>query len=268
MTKTVKNILGLILSLAALSLGYAAIRYVSYYSQSIQPASFRSFSVTGEAKITALPDIAKFNFQVTNEGGKNLASLQSSNTTATNKVLNYLKSQGIQDKDIKTLSYNVSPRYQTSDCRITSSSTNLTSSVVTSQTCPPPVIVGYTITQTVNVKIRDFTKIGNIMSGIVQKGANQVSSLTFTIDDPTTVKNEARAEAIKKAEAQAQSVAKAAGFKIGRLLSVRDNSPYPIHNNSLMYGVSEITTKTAVVPSIQPGSQEINSSVTMQYEIR
>jgi len=268
MTKTVKNILGLILALATLALSYAAIRYVGYYSQSIQPASFRSFSVTGEAKITALPDVAKFNFQIINEGGKDLTSLQSANTTATNKVLNYLKSQGIQDKDIKTLSYNVSPRYQTSNCQITNSSVGAISSVVTNRTCPPPVIVGYTIIQTVNVKIRDFTKIGAIMSGLIKNGANQVSSLTFTIDDPTAVKNEARAEAIKKAEAQAQSVAEAAGFKIGRLLSVRDNSPYPIHNNSLMYDTAEITAKTAVVPSIQPGSQEVNSSVTMQYEIR
>jgi len=263
MNQNVKNALGIVITLAVLAISYSAISYVNSYGKSIQPSSFRSFSVTGDGKTTAIPDVAEFAFTVITQGGKDVSSLQADNTGKINKAIEFVKSKGIETKDIKTQYYNIEPRYQTYQCQ-----TVPVYGASTIQPCPPSLIVGYTITQSVDVKIRDFTKIGDIMSGVVSSGANQVGSLSFTIDDPTKVENEARAQAISKAKDKAQSVAQAGGFKIGRLLNIQEGyNPYPAYND-LSYGLGGgVKMESAPAPSIQPGSQEVNVTVTMQYEI-
>lgn len=252
----IKNYLGIAIVLAIFLFAVGYLSYVNTYSKSIQPSSFRSFSVTGEGKVTAIPDIAQFTFSVITQGGKDIAALQKENTDKTNKAITFLKAQNIDAKDIKTTSYNLEPRYQYYDCD------RIMGSV---EPCPPPEIVGYTITQTVSVKIRDFTKIGTIFSGVVDNGANSVSSLSFTIDDPTAVENQARDEAIAQARGKAELVAKAGGFRVGRLISIEEGYQ-PFYG----YGLGGGTKAESVVPApiIEPGSQEVTINVTLRYEIQ
>lgn len=276
MEKNLKNLLTIALSLGVLALGYAALNYVNFYGKMIQPSSFRSFTVTGEGKITAIPDVAQFNFQVITEGGKDVTGLQAKNIAAVNKVIAFVKAQGVAEKDIKTQYYNINPRYETYDCRPTPILYNTsetppavgTAASTGAQVCPPPAISGYAINQSVNVKIRDFAKIGDIMGGVVTNGANQVDSLSFTIDDQTAVQNQARNEAIVKAQDKAKSMAKAGGFHLGRLLSIQEGSTSPIYNAYGNAGIEMLSAKdAAAAPVIQPGSQEVNLTVTLQYEI-
>lgn len=275
MNQNLKNILGGVGALAILAFGYAILSYVNSYSKVIEPSSFRSFSVTGEGKATSIPDIAEFSFQIITEGGADIAALQKKNTEAMNKAIDFVKEQGVENKDIKTQYYNLEPRYQTSACRVISTpfapdapSFASGASASVTQTCPPPSIVGYTITQSVNVKVRDFKKIGDIMGGVVKNGANQVGSLSFTIDDPTKVQDEARTEAITKAKVKAKAIAKAGDFKMGRLLNIQEGSQYPVYSSSLrMEAKVSDAVGAAPAPTIQPGSQEVNITVTLQYEI-
>lgn len=236
--------------------GFSALSYVDSYEKSIQPSSFRSFSVTGEGKVVAVPDIATFDFQVINEGDTNLNALQKANTETANKVIAFVKSNGVADKDIKTESYYVTPRYET--CSYAYSSSRI---------CPPAKIVGYTISQSVSVKMRDFTKVGDIVGGVVTNGANQVGSLSFTIDDQTAFQTKARAEAMTKAKAKAEEMARAGGFKLGRLLGIQEGGTYyPIYRS---FDAKEAMPSAAgMAPSIEAGSQDVTVSVTMQYEIQ
>lgn len=261
MDQKIKNGLWIAIAVAILAVGYSAISYVSSYGKSIQPSSFRSFSVTGDGKATAIPDVAEFAFTVITEGGENVSSLQADNTGKVNKAIEFVKSKGIEDKDIKTQYYNIEPRYQTYECRIVPV-------YETVQPCPPASIVGYTITQSVDVKIRDFTKIGDTMAGVVSSGANKVGSLSFTIDDLTKVQNEARSQAISKAKDKAQGIAQAGGFQIGRLLNIQEGyNRYSQYDYLSSVGMGAAKSEAASTPVIQPGSQEINVTVTMQYEI-
>lgn len=262
MNNKLKNILGIALVAAVFVFAFGYLDYVASYSRSTQPSSYRSFSVSGEGKVTAIPDIAQFTFSVVTQGGKDIAALQKENTDKTNSAIDFLKAQGIEAKDIKTTKYNMEPRYQYYSCK------NPESSVAP---CPPAEIVGYTITQTVLVKIRDFTKIGTIISGVVENGANSVSSLSFTIDDRTALENQAKEKAITQAREKAQLVAKAGGFIVGRLLSVDEGyTPY------YAYGLGSEETKKmsaldsveAAPPTIEAGSQEITVDVTLRYEIK
>ena len=269
MNENIKNILGGAMEIVVLAMGYSAVSYVSSYGKSIQPSSFRSFSVTGDGKATAITDIAEFSFTVITQGGKeDIASLQAKNTEAMNKAIAFIKSAGVEDKDIKTQYYNIDPRYQTYNCN-PRPILYLSDETETAQPCPPASIVGYTITQSVEVKIRDFKKIGDIMGGVVANGANQIGALSFTIDDPSKVQDQARAKAIAKAKAKAEAIARAGGFGIGRLLNVQEGgyNPY-LRYGSLSADFGGAALKAAPAPTIEPGSQEINVSVTLQYEIQ
>lgn len=256
MDERIKNTLGGVMIIVAVVATYAAASYVASYSKSVDPSSFRNFSVSGEGKSIGVPDIARFTFSVITEGGKDIGKLQQENTEKVNAINAFAKEQGIGDKDIRTQNYNIDPRYQYFSCPQNGGA------------CPPAEIVGYTINQSVQVKIRDFTKIGSLLSGMVQKGANSVSQLTFTIDDPTMVQNEARAEAIVKARQKAEGLAAAGGFRLGKLLSIEESSsvpqiPYPMYERAMGVGGGG-----GVAPSIEPGSQEVSVSVTLRYEIK
>lgn len=241
-----------------LAVSYAAVSYVRTYSQSIEPSSFRSFTVSADAKVVAVPDVAAFTASVITEGGLDLGALQEANVEKTNKVIAYVKDNGVDEKDVKTEGYSVEPRYQYYGCE--------------TGACPPPRIVGYTVRQTVSVKVRDFEKAGEILGGVVTNGANSVSSLNFTIDDPTEVQAEARAEAIAKAKAKAKLIAREAGFSVGRLLSIDEGgwspAPQPYYSTMEAYGRGGAADSAKVMASIEPGSQDVRVTVTLRYEIR
>ncbi len=230
----------------------AVFWYVSAYSRSVVPE--RIFTVSGEGKVVAAPDIAQLSIGVLTEGGKNLAELQKQNTEKINRIISYLKEQGIDQKDIKTEYYNISPRYQYFSCPPVPLGFEF-------RPCPPSGIIGYSISQSVSVKIRDLDKTGGIISGVVEQGANTVSGPNFTIDDPVALQNKAREEAIKQAREKAKSIAKAGGFRIGKLISIQEGFSGP----PIIYGLE---AKGGAGPSIEPGSQDILVAVTLIYEIK
>jgi len=229
--------------------------FVSSYSRAAEPASFRSFQVSGEGRITTIPDIAQFSFGVITQGGIDLGITQEENTKEVNAAIAFLKNQGIEKKDIATKTYQVNPRYQYYSC----SGEN--------GPCPPPEIVGYTVKQTLQVKVRDFNVIGALLAGVVENGANSVSQLSFIIDDPTAVQNEARKEAIEKAKAKAQALAEAGGFKVGRLLSIQEGTASPPRYDFVSLEAAREGAPTPA-PGIEPGSQDVEITVTLTYEIK
>ncbi len=263
MSDTIKNALGITAVLGVLMLGYAAITYSGAYSSSIEPGSYRSFSASGDGKVVVVPDVAEINFSVLTDGGKDIAALQKQNTDKVNKAIDYVKSKGIDAKDIKTESYSLNPRYQSYSCNPLPYGTGVP--VV----CPPSEIVGYSISQSVSVKIRKFEAIGDVLTGVVSAGANNVSGPSFVVDDPTKARNDARAEAIKKAQASAEEIARAGGFRIGRLLGIDDGySPGPYYDKFASGRGGAMESIAAPAPAIEPGSQDVTVSVTLRYEIR
>ena len=259
MDTKIKNYLGISMIVAMVILAISTLVFANIYSKSIEPDSYRSFSVSGEGKITAIPDVAQFTFSIITEGGKDIASLQQENTQKANRAIALLKNSGVEDKDIKTAGYNLQPRYQYFSCPVSKNST--------AKPCPPPEIVGYSISQTVSVKIRNFEKAGEILSGIVQSGVNSVSELSFTIDDETEIENQARQEAIANAINKAESIAQSGNFNLGKILSINENSSPIFYRAAKSFGMSA-SEDAMISPDIEPGSQEVIIGVTISYEIR
>ena len=260
MNERIKNYLNLAIIIGVIFVGVAAVSSSFAYRASIKPDSYRSFSVNAEGKVVAVPDIAFFTFGVLTEGGADIAKLQQENTEKINKAIAFLKALKINEKDIKTENYNLNPRYEYSNCGVVSNQPT---------PCPPPKIVGYTINQTVSVKIRDFAVIGKALSGVVENDANDVSGLSFQIDDPFKVQNEARAQAIERAKQKARSIARAGGFRVGRLLGIDEGFSGPVYamryESALM---ADGKSGGAPAPTIEPGSQEVVVNVTLRYEIK
>ena len=115
MNTKIRDYLGIALIIAALALGYAAVSYTRTYSNAVG-LSARSFTVEGSGKVAVVPDIAQFTFGVRTEGGENLSSLQNENATRINRVIDFLKNNGIDEEDIKTQRLNITPRYQRFNC--------------------------------------------------------------------------------------------------------------------------------------------------------
>jgi len=241
-----------------LAFAIAALWYASAYSESIQPGSFRSFSVTGEGKVVAVPDVARFTFGVISETtGADIVKLQAENTEKMNRIIAILKTASIDSKDIKTEQYRLSPRYQYCgpDARF----------------CPPPQIVGYSIEQQLSVKVRKFDQLGGILSQVVTAGATNVSQVEFTIDDPIKLENEARVKAIAEARTKAKAVARAGGFRIGKLLSVDEAGPvHPFLAERSAFGLggaADAVFSMPPQPALEPGSTDIVVNVILRYEI-
>ena len=261
MNNRLKDLLGVAAIAGVVFLAYATLVYVSAYSKSVGPGAYRTFSVSAEGEAVAIPDIAQFSFSVITQGGTNIASLQTQNAEKVNSAVAFLKKQGVEDKDIKTQQFSLEPRYQSFSCP-----RPLGGEAVP---CPPSEIVGYTIHQTVQVKVRDFAKVGAVVSGVVEQGANSVSQLFFTIDDLEGVQQEARGQAIQKAQEKARSMARAGDFRLGRLISLQEGGYpyYPVYERADL-GMGGAVSAPAPVPTIEPGSQEVKVSVTLTYEIR
>lgn len=256
MSTVIKNLLGLTIAVVLVFGVIAVWRYTSAYARSSEPSSFRSFTVQGEAKVVAKPDVATFSFGIITQGGTNVGALQKENSKKAEQAVVFVKSKGVADKDIETSQYSVRPEYQHFNCE--------------NNVCPPPKIVGYRVEQQVAVKVRKFDTISELLGGVVERGANNVSQLQFVIDDPEALRTQARVEAIKRARAKAEILADAADVDVGRLLAIDDGfvpPPMPVEPYARTMMMAQEKAADAALPPIEPGSTEVRATVTLRYEI-
>jgi len=218
-----------------------------------------TITVNGTGKITAIPDVATFSFSVT-QTAATVAAAQTAATAQTNKAIDALTSAGVASVDIKTLSYNINPHYDfQGGCNGSSGICTPSKSVLT----------GYDVSQTMQVKVRDLSKAGSLFTTIGSLGVQNVDSLQFSIDNPETVTNQARALAISNAQIQAQNLAKELGVKLVSVVGFTDNSasptPYPV-----MYAMSASDRGSTAVasPEVSGGQQQVTENVSVTYEIR
>jgi len=237
---------------------FAALGYVYQYGRSVKQAyPARSFTVDGDAKMTLIPDIATFSVGVVSEGAK-VPEVQKMNTEKMNAVQAFLKDLGVDKKDLQTTRYSLNPRYDYSACNGEGK-------------CPAPKISGYTVTQELTIKARNADKLGDMLSGVTDKGANTVSSVTFSVDDDQEARNAARTEAIVEARKKAKDMAKSGGFSVGRLVSISEDQggydqPMYANRGGTTMDVSR-SSAAEMSPSIEPGTQNSTVRVTLTFEI-
>ncbi len=249
MSEGKRFVLGAGVVVAVIIIAFSVWGYSRSYARSI--VSPRTFVVTGEGKIAAIPDIATISFGVRTEGGKDLQKLQTDNTDRANRAIEFIKSKGVAATDIKTDLYQISPRYNYNPCPQVGS------------VCPPQEIIGYTVYQSVSVKVRALATVGDLYGGVISAGANEATPPLFDIDNKDALEASARALAIAQARDKAAAMARAGNFSLGRLVSITEGYP-PFPTDSRPVGAESLAPAT---PQIMSGSQNIQSTVSLTYEI-
>lgn len=241
-----KYIFGILAFFLCLFLYTKFLGPIPFAINSTQTTNSTVFQVSGDGKATAVPNTATISFGVTKQASS-VANAQDQTNATIQKILDSLKKVGIQTKDIKTTDYNVNPNYTNSQ-----------------------TINGYTVTQTVEVKITSLDKVNQAIDAVTTSGANIVGQVSFGFDDATMQKlqDEARQDAVNKAKVQAQSLAKASGIHLGNIINVTENqagTPQPI-----LFKAADQAAGTAVTtaPSqVTPGESSVTITVTLSYQI-
>lgn len=211
------------------------------------------FSVSGTGIVYAKADIANIDLGFKTGTKKTAAEATVESSEKMNNIISVIKDLGVDEKDIKTNNYSLNPVYNYTNAK-------------------GQELIGYEVYQSLTLKVRDLTKIGDLIAKSTEKGANQVGGISFTIDDEFDLKNQARELAINKAKEKAELIAKQAGMKLGKVKSVSENYNYggivPMYANAKMEMDSVRGGVGITSPEIATGQNEIQVEVTLTYEVK
>jgi uncharacterized protein len=215
-------------------------------------------TVTGKGEVMAVSDIATVSFTLSKDGAtaKEAQNLLNENVS---KIVNYLKDQKIEEKDIKSEYGGLNPKYSNDQI------------VCVRYPCPQgePKIVGYTANQTIVVKIREVDTANDIRTGLATVGVTNINGPDFSIDDEEGFKDEAREMAIKDAREKAKVLAQQLGVRLGKVANFSENgyTPYPMYESKVS-NQAAAGAMDAGAPVLPKGENKIMSNVTITYEIR
>lgn len=206
-------------------------------------------NATGTGTAVGKPDVMVLTIGVSAQRDS-IAAAREAAASAQTGVIEALKDNGVDEKDIQTVQFNVSPQYDYS--RLNGQGE----------------IIGYVVSNVVTAKVRDLDKAGEAIDAATLAGGDDaiVQGVWFGIDDPTELQKQAREEAVKKARAQAEQLASNAGAKLGKLLSISESSYYPSYDRAIPTAAGGAAFEEAATP-IQAGELEISITVNVLYAI-
>lgn len=219
-----------------------------------------TISVSGSGEAYAIPDIATFNFTVTELGGT-VKEAQEKADVKINKSLSAVRESGVEDKDIKTTGYNVYPKYEWSQ------------PACITYPCPSGrnILTGYEVSQSITVKVRDTEKAGDLVTRVGAAGVSNISGIEFTVDNRDEFVAKAREEAIAEAKEKAKVLAKQLGVRLGKVMYYNESGNYPIYGYADGKGGAEMSV-SAVAPrmaaELPTGETKITSDISITYEIK
>lgn len=205
----------------------------------------RSMSVSGTGRVTLVPDIATINIGVRTEAEAVTDALEG-NTAQANAIANVLQEMGVAEDDIQTSNFNVYPtdRYDPMSGQVEGRY--------------------FVVENTVNVKVRDLSQLGAVLSAVVEAGANSIYGINFSVEDRQAAIAEARQLAIEDAQAKAQSIAEEAGVTLGDILNISVSSG----NGPISYYDTKGGGYAEADVPIAAGTLAINMQANLTYEIQ
>ena len=221
------------------------------------------FTAEGTSSLKAVPDEAQVYFTVTITA-KTLEDAQNQANTKTNSIVIDLQSAGISQDDIKTSNYNSYPNYDQN------------SSVKSNAAMPSPIypsrntekIISYTVSENVDITIHDISKVNSVIDLATKDEAENISGPNFTFSESKQklLNDQLRTEAINNAKQKAQSIAKTAEIRLGKIVNVQENStPYP--TPLLMKSEAQGSSGSSAPTQINPGENTLTETVTLSYEV-
>lgn len=203
-------------------------------------------SVSAQAETKRVPDVATLSTGVVTQAPDANAAMRA-NAEQMDKVMKAIRAAGIGERDVQTSGINLNPRYDYRDNQ-------------------PPRIIGYEASNTVNLKVRDIGKLGQVLDALVASGANQVNGPHFQIDQPDAAYDEARKAALAKAQERARLYAESLGLRVRRIVSISEGggarAPVPMMRAMAMdakFGGEET--------AVSPGETTLSVSLDVMFEL-
>jgi uncharacterized protein YggE len=201
-------------------------------------------SVTGEATVSVAPDQAQIDGGVATDA-KTAREASDANNAAMSKVLLALKGAGIDEKDIQTSRLSLQPQY------------------APNRTGSQSPVVGYRATNRVTIRVRDVSKVANMIDVLVGAGANDIGGINFVVSQASKLLDEAREQAIADARRKAQIYARAAGVTLGEPLSIsEEGSATPVFRSKVAGGMA------ASAAPVAQGEETLSVTVNVSWAIK
>ncbi len=214
-----------------------------------QPPSYAGPVVvsTGDGLVKRAPDRAWI--QVTVESrARGPKEAQKANADAMSAVLQKLRGAGLKDDAIQTRGYDLQPEYDYNDGRQT--------------------LRGYLARNTVEVRVDELPRVGELLDIAVGAGATSVGNVRFDLKDRSEVEREALRLAVEDARKRADAAAAGAGMKVERVLRIEEQRSRPVPPPMPMMMESRAMAAESAPPPVAPGELEIRAAVTLVAEIR
>jgi uncharacterized protein len=196
-------------------------------------------SVQAEGKVEGAPDMATVSLGVTTDGATAQAAM-SANAQRMDALTRSLRSAGVAARDVQTAQISVNPQYVYEENK-------------------PPRLTGYQAVNTVNARVRNLDRLGRTLDAAIAAGGNTLNGVSFSYQNPDTVLDAARRDAIARARARATLYAEAAGLTVGRIVSINEGGGFtpPMPMPMPMMAMREASVATPVSPG------EIQTTVTV-----
>lgn len=216
-----------------------------------------SITVIGSGRAAATPDVVRVTLGVNTTGDTVKAATSDANTRLA-AIVAKLKSLGVADKDIQTTQYNVYPQTEGEP------PTPLPAGAPAATPKPPRIV--YHVATAVTATLRDLSAVGSIIDATLDAGANTVGGISYTVDNPTPVMDQARANAVANAKAQADQLAKLNGVTLGPPTQITEVIGSPAPQPVARPAAAAAGALAAPPPSIEAGELTYTSQIQITYE--
>lgn len=227
-----------------------------------------TISVTGNAELNTAPDVATFSFTI-KETSKTIKEAQDIISEKVSKILDGLEDANIKEKDITTQSYTMYPKYEWVKVK-SEEQIALDGTVFYAGNNSKQVQTGFDVSQNVNVKLRDFDKVAEVLELFGDVGVENLNGPNFQVDKPDDLQEKAREMAIDEAQDKAKKLAKDLGVKLGKVVSFNEGSrgynPQPYLSKARSFVAYDESADFA--PELPVGENTISANVTITYKIK
>lgn len=200
---------------------------------------------TGEGVVKRAPDRAWLTVAAESRA-RTPREAQKLNVDAMSGVIEKLKTAGLPPDAIKTTGYNLNPEFDYANNRQT--------------------LRGYVVRNSVEVRVDDLPKLGELLESVVGAGATNVSGVRFDIKDRDAAEREALKLAVADARARANAAAAGAGMNVERVVKIEEQRAVAVPQ--FRAGVMRESVQVTGQPPIEAGEIEIRVTVTLTASIR
>lgn len=213
-----------------------------------------SIQMTGHGEVMAAPDTAYVTSGVTSQGSTAQEAL-AANTKDMAALIDVLKTSGVASEDIQTSGFSVNPNYVYSDQK-DANGYQL-----------PPKIVGYTVTNSVTVHVRDLGILGTTLDKAVSVGANTINGINFAVEDPSELYSQARKAAFADAKGKAELYSETAGIQLGAIQLINEQQGFTQPPQPYMVKAMAATADRSAPVPVEAGQLTFTIDVNVNWDI-